>query len=102
MLDTMSVKNGEPEFVGEIQIRQDINVLPANDPKDIKKIEDIFYELYTSIKEQAIPDCLRQFGLKWRSPEYRNSKYFSFAAKCKGMTSDEYSLFLDKKVKENI
>ena len=36
MLDTMSVKIGEQEFVGEIPIRQDINVLSANDPKDIK------------------------------------------------------------------
>jgi len=36
MFERMSMKIGKPEFVGKIPIRQDINVLPANDPKDLK------------------------------------------------------------------
>ena len=63
------------------------------------KTEDILFELWTSIKNQPIPDCLCQFGLDWRSPEYRISKYFPFAAKCKAMTNAEYNLFLDEKLK---
>ena len=58
--------------------------------------------LVDSIREQPIPDCLCQFGLDWRSKGYRGSKYFPFAAKCKGMTTEEYGRFLDEKLaKEN-
>ena len=58
----------------------------------------IMKDVIDSLKEQPIPDCLAQFSLDWRSKEYRDSKYFPFAAGCKGMTTEEYGRFLDEKL----
>jgi len=53
---------------------------------------------WNAIKEQPIPSCLCQFSLNWKDKTYRDSCFFLFAAKCKGMTPKEYADFLDKKI----
>lgn len=55
----------------------------------------LFADLIQSYKNQPIPDCLCQFCFDWKSEEFRKSKWFGFAAQCKGMTIDEYTQFLD-------
>ena len=67
----------------------------SKDPRIRAAMKEIMADLVRSIRMQPIPDCLCQFGLDWRSPEFRKTRYFPFAARCKGMTEAEYGLFLD-------
>jgi len=63
-------------------------------------MKEMLFDEWNAIQEQPIPSCLCQFGLDWKDKTYRESRYFPFAAKCKGMPPEEYGDFLDKKMRD--